>query len=230
MLRSVFAEFGHPPKVTKSFDAARLRAFLGCFVNYAHFLLDRSVIISPLWRSRKQAADAIEEAIDKGSFARGSVSKAYGKCNWVSTNCFGRVGRTGTSVLRDLLRSGSHTLTDNQVQAHQWHLVVLREAPPRSVFIRHYRRAPVVLYSDASFEPGLHSLPRAGWVMLKPGVTPVGMTALIRQQLLSQWCERKTQIIPSEAVCAVGASWHLRGHMRHRDVLYSWTLSLRSRP
>ena len=49
---------------------------------------------------------------------------------------------------------------------------------------------------------------------------PVGMTALVRQQLMGQWCERQTQIIPSEAVCAVGAFWHLREHLYDQDVNY----------
>ena len=72
----------------------------------------------------------------------------------MATNSFGRIGRLGTAVLKELQYCHRGPLIPRHKQALAFHRDLIMALPPRQVqVVRREQRRVVVLYSDAEYEP-----------------------------------------------------------------------------
>ena len=201
---------------------AQSRSFLGAAVDLGFVLPAGVVFIKPKDISRQAVVLDLQEALATGHMTAGQASKTRGRSNWVATNAFGKVGRLGTSVLRDIQY---HPLPGNRLSLVQlshlhFHLQVIERVRGRALDIIGIRDAPWVVYSDAEFTPG--QVPRIGGIVFPPGAdqTPIGLTSLIPEGQQATWRQRRHQIYLCElaAVPVVLAKYsHL---FLHQDILF----------
>ena len=91
---------GTPPKPPKAYPMQSHRPFLGSVPDLSSITSDGSVTITPREASRRHVRNDIETAISTGVFTSVQASRTRGRCGWVATNSFGRIGRLGTAVLK----------------------------------------------------------------------------------------------------------------------------------
>eukprot|EP00435_Cladocopium_sp_Y103_P048679 s223_g14.t1 len=80
-------------------------------------------------------------------------------------------------------------------------------------------RAPLVVYSDASFE---NDVLRLGWVVMCPGTStqPQGGTCVVPDDVIASSLPRRQQIYPGEAVVALVLPALCPDLLRNRDILW----------
>ena len=89
--------------------------------------------------------------------------------------------------------------------------------PPRCLQVLAQPEQPVIIYSDASFEPGKPVT--CGWVVFHPEWTsPVGQSIQLSEADTDRWVERATDIFPAEACCGVLVPHNLPQAFLGRDV------------
>ena len=157
---------GTPPKPPKAYPMQSHRPFLGSVPDLSSITIDGSVTITPREASRRHVRNDIETAISTGVFTSAQASKTRGRSGWVATNSFGRIGRLGTAVLKELQYFHPGRLTQRHMQALAFHSDLIMALPPRQVqVVRRKHRKVVVVYSDAEYEPESGRQPRLGWVL-----------------------------------------------------------------
>ena len=182
--QSVFAAAGTPPKASKSFPMQWHRAFLGAVVDVQDVSPDGDgfVYIMPKDSSRRQVALDIEAALCDGRMSTAQAAKTSGRSSWVATNAFGRIGRLGMAVLKFLQYHRTHHLTHAHRRALAFHAHIVTSVPPKQVSATRSPARPILLYSDAEYEPDSGRRPQLGWVPFPPhGGTPIGHAMLLPQ-------------------------------------------------
>ena len=167
-----------------------------------------TVTISPKEQSRAEVADVIDEAIVSGYLPPGKAAKVRGKSGWVGSNSFGKLGRLGLAVLKEIQYGPEARLDEVQKGKLDFHKRVVQEMPPRVVRVSGEQRARGILYTDAEYEPGAGRPPRLGWVFFPPRGTPIGQTLLLDSLFVDTWLPRKQQIFAAEAVATVAATYN----------------------
>ena len=140
------------------------------------------------------------------------ASKLRGIAGWCATNTFGRAGRLGLSQLKQ--RQYAKELKDYRLDSHlvvglMFLIEVLPNLGAREAQLLRVAPPPTVAYSDASLPEHGQSMedcpPRLGWVILRPGRRPVGLTILLGKTFLELVLERRTQIYAAEAIAPLAA-------------------------
>ena len=131
---------------------------------------DGHITVAPKTSSRVVVRNGLNLAAERAFLSRGMAAKLRGKSGWVATNTFGRCGRLGASILKDIQYSVQpESLLPFQIQGLQLHSLVVTSVPPKSLRILGAPARPVVIYTDAEYSPGAGSPPRLGWVCFEPG-------------------------------------------------------------
>ena len=91
--------------------------------------------------------------------------------------------------------------------------------PRRKIDVVGKRKAPVVVYSDASFEPEF-ATPKFGWVLMPPGKTPQGRAGEMPTAAVDALKPRSTQIYPAEVFAVFACVWQHLDELRNQDVLF----------
>ena len=85
-------------------------------------------------------------------------------------------------------------------------------------------RAPLVVYSDASYEPEVSRLPRLGWLIFDPLISTtkpvIAKTLDIPQDIVDLWKPRSQQIFPAEAFAPLAACFDDPDTFSNRDALW----------
>ena len=211
-----------PPKPPKAFTMQSHRPFLGSVPDLSSLTIDGGVTITPRESSRRHVRDDIEAALSSGVFTSAQASKTRGRSGWVATNSFGRIGRLGTAVLKELQYCHRGQLLPRHKQALAFHSDLIMALPPRQVqVVRRGQRRVVILYSDAEYSPNSGLPPKLGWVLF-PGIpwAPQGRTLVLGPDIVDIWKVRTQQIYPAEAVAVPLATWHDSAWIRGRDVIW----------
>ena len=138
--------------------------------------------------SRRQVALDIAQALAHGSMTTAQTAKTRGRSTWVGTNSFGKLGRLGLSVLKFLQYHKQRQLTPAQRRSLRFHEHVIMSIPPKRVPVTSKPQAPVIMYSDAEYEPESERLPRLGWVLFPGGgQQPLGHTMVLPQKIWATW-------------------------------------------
>ena len=108
-------------KTTKAYTMQSHRPFLGSVPDLSSITVDGGVTITPREASRRQVRNDIEAALLSGVFNSAQASKTRGRSGWVATNSFGRIGRLGTAVLKELQYLHRGPLIPRHKQALAFH-------------------------------------------------------------------------------------------------------------
>ena len=231
----LYATLGTPPKPKKSFPMQAHRPFLGSVPDLSSIDLDGQVVIAPREASRRQVREDIALALSTGTMTSGQASKTRGKSGWVATNSFGRIGRLGTSVLKELQYRPAGPLTLSQRHILKFHQDLIMQVPSRHIqVVKRHSRRHVVVYSDAEYAPGSGQQPRLGWVIFEGRQVPhhyahhphhntpkpIGQSMDLPPYVTDTWGQRHQQIFPAESAALPLATWSLASHLQGTDVTW----------
>jgi hypothetical protein len=163
-VHEILSALGAPPKPSKSFPPSGCRHYLGTSVNVAPASVEGVVIIENKSSTKQAIAEGLAVVRQMGHCPSGNASKLRGQFGWLSSNAAGRCGRLGARWLAD---HQYHEMPQFEATDYE-HLDFLAHlafsVPPRVLPVLSKPAAPLVVYSDASAEPG--ELPVVGWVIL----------------------------------------------------------------
>ena len=151
------------------------------------------------------------------------AGKLRGLHGWADTHTAGRCGRVGALRIKERqyesrvdmtieLRSGLLLLRRLSERHLAWRVTVINTPGP-----------PLIVYSDASYEPGSGKAPRLGWLIYDPliGQKPVVAATLdVPLSVVSSWTPREQQIFAAEAFAPVSATYNHPSAFYGRDVLW----------
>ncbi len=209
-IQCVFSCMGATPQPSKSFPPAPNRHYLGASVHVGDFGHAGLVRFQPKTATVAKVCFRIDEALSDRSLDRDKAGKLRGDITWMFSLCAGQVGK----LAGPLLSAKQHGL-DPELSADDLHTLTLlrfvtQHAEPRDIQLRRDLQAPLIIYSDASFE---HNELRLGWIIFRGELQPIGGTCLVPPEVLEAWVPRDQQIFPGEALCGLLIPW------AHQDIL-----------
>ncbi len=216
-LRSVMAAMGYEASDKKGFPPAQQRHLLGAFVNVGTAVETAQVVISPKESTRHEVISALQQAIEQRQLTPGDASTLRGKQGWLAAHSAARIGALGARFLSKRQYAEHSALDQNDIEWLRFIANIVDRVGPRSVPIFGDPDPPVVLYTDASFEPGQPI--RLGWVVFKPGWQPRGWSCVVPEQQVALWKQRRTQIFPAEVFAVALALVVAEPYFLDSDVL-----------
>ena len=104
------------------------RNFLGASCELGAAFSEGIVVIRPEDTSKEQVIADIAAAEELKYMTSGQASKTRGRSNWIASNTFGRIGRLGVQILKELQYGprSSSTLSLPQLQQLRFHAEVLK--------------------------------------------------------------------------------------------------------
>ena len=218
-LTALMGALGSPPAKGKSFPLAQNRIFLGVSISLYRFAEESIIEIQPKSATRATIQQAIGRAVED-KLTAGTAAKLRGQCSWAAQNSLGRCGRIGLHVLKlvqyDKVPGDHQTVIDGlQLLSaiHKW-------LPRREIQLGCRWSRPIIIYSDASYEPE-HKRPcRLGWVIFIPGEVAIGRSMTLPDTVMATWLPRTQQIFPAEAFAGVAVLGHHLHCLQGRDILW----------
>ncbi|CAE7158869.1 DNMT3A [Symbiodinium necroappetens] len=207
-----------PPKQQ---PMASQRVFLGVLLNLSRTLFDRTMLVDIKPGLRETIFADVQRMLDAGRCSPGEAAKLCGRMVWASSAMFGRCGRGGQGPVSDRQYDVGHSeLTPHLTAALHYVQALVKVVPPRLVPLHGVPVSPVVIYTDASFEPAHLTSPGLGTVLFVPGSQPAGYAAWVPDEVLTSFQKRETQIAPLEALAVVLASLQCREALAGAEVLW----------
>ena len=219
----VLTAVGFPPHTTKSFPPSTDRVFLGASCRLALLLDEGKVRFEPKLDTTTRIDALAGGAIADDTLTPVEAGKLRGLHTWADTHTAGRVGRIATyhlkarqyedtSVMTEPLKAGLRLMQRLSKLRLSWDVPVLI-AP----------RMPLIVYSDASYEPDSGKLPRLGWIIFDPEAGTdaiVAKTLDVPMDIYDSWKPRSQQIYPAEAIAPLVATANDQEVFRGRDVIW----------
>ena len=200
---------------------ASQRCFLGVLLNLAGVSesLTMQVDLKPGLREALQLE--LQNILEQGSLSSGQASKLRGRFQWASSAMYGRVARGGQGPLVRRQYEDLDELTPELKESLKFMLALLEVVSPREIPLSPVSSEVVILYTDASFEPGLMQSPGLGAVcMQRDDPVTRGLAGTVPEQVLNALEEREQQIAPLEAMAVLWATIAFSSHLRNRDVVW----------
>ena len=196
----VLSKAGAQPQASKAFSMGSVRHYLGAVANLSCFQQEMIVTIGPKTTTRAKLVTAIDHHCESGTLTPADAATLRGQAGWLATNSAGRVGRMGSHFLAARQYGDQTHLSADDRDMLKFIRAVVEWVPSRCISVSPRQEPPIIIYSDASFEPGRPV--RVGWVIVFPNHT-IGRTAVIPEQIVGSWQQRKSQIFPAEAFLTV---------------------------
>ena len=111
--------------------------------------------IEPCVNTREKVILELRRALKEGRLSSSQAATLRGQLGWAATLAFGRIGRIGMHTLKERQYSidKSSGLTDELRSALKFLLQFHYRLPPRDVLVMGRPRRPLLVYSDAPYEP-----------------------------------------------------------------------------
>ena len=218
---AVYGCLGAILDVLKQQPMASQRCFLGVLLNLAGVSesLTMQVDLKPGLREALQLE--LQNILEQGSLSSGQASKLRGRFQWASSAMYGRVARGGQGPLVRRQYEDLDELTPELKESLKFMLALLEVVSPREIPLSPVSSEVVILYTDASFEPGLMQSPGLGAVcMQRDDPVTRGLAGTVPEQVLNALEEREQQIAPLEAMAVWWATIAFSSHLRNRDVVW----------
>jgi hypothetical protein len=166
-LQAVFIAFGWNVELGKRKVGKLANIVLGVLVSLARILTDGVAVVSPV-RTKVEAVLAdLRKCKARGKLSSGEASSFWGRLGWLSSSTYGRIGRAATQCLMQRSHEEAKDWNDQLDAMLEFLTAVLAEGvlPPLEFSMTPGRKAPVIVYTDASFrwlqEPGKERVPVA---------------------------------------------------------------------
>jgi len=225
----IFGEVGSSLSPLKALPPSPRRVFLGADVDLGQASRLGTCTIRLKEHAKEDMSAMIDSIIESGSFSSGVASKLRGMLGWASTGMHGKCGRGGQAPLMDrqYWEKGITTIGPKQLEAFEYHKQLLARVPPKNIRILGANGPPVIIYSDAFFQPYNEPEPedgircRMGWVIFdKLAERPVGGTMVVPQEKLATWKERDQQVFVAETLAVLATTIEHKESLRGRDVIW----------
>ena len=169
------------------------------------------VNIIPREASRQLAIVDLQGALDAGFVDQAQAAKSRGRSDWVGATSFGRLGRLGLAVLKHLQYHGTESLLNIQRSALRFHQRVVTNMPPQRIKVGRPPQTPLVIYSDAEYEPDSGRQSRVGWVLFECETNHHWDRPFFwNSASLERGKKRTQQIFLAEEVAFVIGTWSMR--------------------
>ena len=133
---------------------------------------------------------------------------------------YGRCARGGQGPLVRRQYESDDELTPELRRSLKYMLALLDVVTPREIRLSLEPRPVVVLYTDASWEPGVMQAPGLGMLCFADALPrPCGAACTVPKPTLDAFQERETQIAPLEALAVLQASLLYKHVLRNCDIL-----------
>ena len=220
-VNTVYQCFGVRLDALKQQPMATQRLFLGVLLNLSRALSDRAMLVDIKPGLRETIYADVQRMIDAGSCSPSEASKLRGRMVWAASSMFGRCGRGGQGPLSDRQYDvGQCELTEPLLAALRYIQALVKVVPPRIVPLHSAPAPPIVVYTDASFEPAEMSSPGLGSVIFAPDEPTEGRAAWVPAEVLDSFAERATQIAPLEALAVTLATLQFRRKLAGAEIIW----------
>ena len=121
---------------------------------------------------------------------------------WMSTMIAGHLGRLANPILNHYQHADNSELSDVDQNVLHWLKLFVMNASPRESKICGPLRAPLAIYTDASFEADKLTL---GWVIFDTtsSTQPIGGSCVVPPEVIASWLPRRQQIFAGETLCGL---------------------------
>jgi hypothetical protein len=228
-LAFLFTTFGRPLEPDKHKPAAGSNVGLGVRINVAAAATLGWVILSPTWDRCEHILTTLRRARAQDYFPPGMASVVRGKCGYLLTAAYGRVGRACLQPLvqreyYDTARDFSAAL----VHMHDFLEALLPLLPPLTIPIAARTDPPVVVYTDASFAHDEHGAPASelGYLVFDPGLKGGPPEVLFSEWDVPPWMfalfspDMQTYIMQCEVVAAIWVYFSMPRRFAGRRVIH----------
>ena len=220
-MSSVGGRFGPDKEV----PWAPQRVALGVHARLDKAVSDGTAVFEPKHDAVAGLQASVARRRQEGRCTPAQAAKIRGQAVWTSTHTFNMVGRLGLAALkRRQYYDTSSAISEHLDEGFRFLSKVLPLIPPRQLNLLESDKAPVVIYSDASWPCSLDGTqndpPRVGWVIHVPGMTPRAWSMILPPEAMRGWMPRKTQIFAAEAIVPLIAAQVSADLLRGRDVVW----------
>ena len=221
---------GTPFASEKDTPFATARVFLGVMSDLSDFK-SGSVEMRPKPGRVGKIVRCLREVLRSDKFPSGLCSTVCGKVEYsTSSGASGRCGRAPLSALRMWQhrkgpRKDEDPIPDWVADAIQFFIQILPVLPGRKFFFgkKKIRRRPIVLYTDAMYDPNKTPAGMVGIVIYDPE-DPTSKwryaSAAVPQELIDKFRKRKQYVGQLEVLAAVAAFTSRPEQLRDRDVIH----------
>ena len=151
----------------KHVDMARRFVYLGVQNDFSR-VPDGFSILRILPERQDALVDACRGFLKSGSMSHGQAASLRGKLYFAATSAYGKVGRAALQPIlqrQDSKGRSATRLTPAMILSLKFFITLLHHMPDREIFLDGARRAPLLVWSDASWERGVGWL---GFVVYDP--------------------------------------------------------------
>ena len=216
-LQLTFQLLGAPPQPAKSFAPGHNRHYLGTSVHVGDFVTEGLIRFQPKFSTSTKILKKLRSALETSTLSPDDAGKLRGDLNWMFSMCAGYAGRIGGPLLAAKQKAVSADLSMEDCLTLRLLAAIVACPEPRVISIRSKPAAPLVIYSDASFE---NDTLRLGWVIIWKHMTPSGVTCTVPQRVIDTWQPRTQQIYPGETLCGLLVPWFHGAPLAGYDVLW----------
>ena len=212
---------GAPPSKEKAIPWGQHRTWLGMSTCTAEVAEEGTATVQAKDANIHSLDRSLTKAIATMSISTAEASKARGQAGWTGSLAAGKCGRTGTEVLKRHQYGDDAKLTEEEAQELTFLKAIASAWPAKTLQVWGRKKEPVLVYSDASYEPGTDITPRLGWVVFPgKGSTPLGRSADVPLATYDSWIERRQQIFPAEAVAPLAVLLEHPEELRGRGIFF----------
>lgn len=235
---------GMPLSSEKDVPMAVHNPFLGIVTDFSHFVSDGYVVMRPKPSRVEKLVSGLQAALAADYLPPAQADSWAGKLEFVTLSSgFHRVGRAAIREFRafrdgGLGHSGNSALNpglpEQLKDAMRFLVILLPRIPPRRLYVRAPTRPPIVIYTDASYEPQSGNPAGIGACVYDPCAPPhlrwVWASKAIPPEVYGYWRSRTQYIGQLEALAAMAVYYSLsRGvafeggvshDVRERDVIH----------
>ena len=213
---------GPPCSRPKSWPLASCRIFLGTVCDASQHLSEGVLTFAVNDDVRRDVLQTLHRCLSQRKLSRSEAGRVRGKLGWLASGLAGRCGRLGVGPLicRQYYDSTDDLSPSTPALYRAVHFLIelLEILPPRSIPVTLNASSPIILYTDASYEPGIP--PRIGFVCYDSAVPLLAGTAVLSQELLAEFLTRENQICPAEAIAPLLPLELLQPELRCRDLIW----------
>jgi len=227
-LVTVFTDCGAFLNEAKAMPPASRRNFLGLDIDLGPAVSEGQCHVDLKEHMKTDIVAYVDTILKEGKCTSGKASKLRGLLGWSATGTYGKCGRVGqTALLKRQYEEDITYLTPALTQALQFAKELLTVVPRKSIQMLGLRPSPVIVYSDAWFQPysegptedGLRC--RLGWVAFdKRTPQPYGGTMPIPDSILAEWIQRDQQVFVAEALAVLAASLVHVDRFKNQDIIW----------
>ena len=215
-LQFTFQLLGAPPQPAKSFAPGHNRHCLGTSVHVGDFVDEGLIRFQPNVSTATKILK-LHSALETSTLSPDDAGKVRGDLNWMFSMCAGYAGRIGGPLLAAKQKAESSCLSDDDCFTLRLLAAIVACPEPRVISVRSKPAAPLIIYSDASFE---NDTLRLGWALMWKAMTPSGVTCTVPPRVIDTWQPRTQQLYPGETLCGLLVPWFHGASLANLDVLW----------